>query len=82
MEYIDVERNLAMCTSFIQFFFLVYIVGIFIMLYFSYVTTSTKEEVTVDYDYIAATTTIEAEKEIGSIDDMLRVFVVITLALG
>ena len=43
----------------------------FIVLYFSYYNSSTREENTIDHDYLIANATVESEEEIGSIDDML-----------
>jgi hypothetical protein len=43
----------------------------FIILYFSYYNSSVREETTIDHDYLIANTTVEAEEEIGSLDDML-----------
>jgi len=43
----------------------------FISLYFSYYNSSVKEENTIDHDYLIANATVEAEEEIGSLDDML-----------
>jgi len=43
----------------------------FIILYFSYYNSSTREENTIDHDYLIANATVESEEEIGSIDDML-----------
>jgi hypothetical protein len=43
----------------------------FIVLYFSYYNSSVREETTIDHDYLIANTTVEAEEEIGSLDDML-----------
>ncbi len=52
-----------------------YIIGLFILLfiilYFSYYNTSTREENTIDHDYLIANATVESEEEIGSIDDMI-----------
>lgn len=43
----------------------------FISLYFSYYNSSVREENTIDHDYLIANATVEAEEEIGSLDDML-----------
>lgn len=43
----------------------------FIAMYFSYYNSSVKEENTIDHDYLIANATVEAEEEIGSLDDML-----------
>jgi len=40
-------------------------------MFFSYYNSSTREENTIDHDYLIANATVEAEEEIGSLDDML-----------
>jgi hypothetical protein len=53
------------------------IIGLFISIYFSYYTSSVKEENTIDQDYLIANATVEAEEEIGSIDDIMLTVVII-----
>jgi hypothetical protein len=50
----------------------------FITLYFSYYSSSIKEEVTIDHDFLIANTTVEAEEEIGSLDDMLLSIIILS----
>jgi hypothetical protein len=51
---------------------------VFIAMYFSYYNSSTKEENTIDHDYLSASATVEAEEEIGSLDDMLLSIIIIS----
>jgi len=44
---------------------------LFLTIYFSYYGNSSKEENTIDHDFLVSNVTVEAEEEIGSIDDML-----------
>ena len=53
------------------------LVTMFILLYFSYFSTNTKEEGNTDTDFFLITTSTESEKEIGSFDDLILVFIVI-----
>jgi len=41
------------------------------LLYFVYFNTSSKEDNIADHDFLAMNVTIEAEEEIGSMDDIL-----------
>jgi len=44
---------------------------LFLVMFFSYYNSSTREENTIDHDYLIANATVESEEEIGSLDDML-----------
>jgi hypothetical protein len=44
---------------------------LFVLFYLSYYNSATKEEGTIDADYISANLLVESEKEIGSLDDLL-----------
>jgi hypothetical protein len=65
-----------------QIIFLFYIVFIFIAFFFSYYLSYTKEESTIDSDFTLASVTVEAEKELGSLDDMLLVFSLVVYIFG
>jgi hypothetical protein len=65
-----------------QLLFLVFLAVIFISFYFSYFSTATNEEVTVDSDYLVSSLTVEAEKEISSFDDMILGFIVLIYVFG
>lgn len=43
----------------------------FFYIFFSYYSSSVKEESIIDHDFLIANVTVEAEEEIGSIDDIL-----------
>jgi hypothetical protein len=53
------------------------IIGLFISIYFSYYTSYVREENTIDQDYLIANATVEAEEEIGSVDDIMLTVVII-----
>jgi hypothetical protein len=54
-----------------QFFFIFLLVLGFLMVYFNYYSSVSSEENLIDHDYLIFNVTIEAEEEIGSMDDML-----------
>jgi len=65
-----------------QLLFLIFLAVIFISFYFSYFSTATNEESTVDSDYLVSSITVEAEKEISSFDDMILGFIVLIYVFG
>jgi hypothetical protein len=54
-----------------QLLLVVYFATLFITFYFSFYSSPVKEEAVVDYDYTAASITVESEKELGSLDDYM-----------
>lgn len=54
-----------------QFFFIILLLLSLLMVYFNYYGTLSSEENLIDHDYLVFNVTIEAEEEIGSLDDML-----------
>jgi hypothetical protein len=65
-----------------QLLFLVFLSVIFISFYFSYFSTATNEENTVDADYLVSSVAVEAEKEISSLDDMILGLIVLIYVFG
>jgi len=65
-----------------QLIFLIFLAAIFISFYFSYFSTATNEESTVDSDYLVSSLTVEAEKEISSFDDMILGFIILIYVFG
>lgn len=65
-----------------QLLFLGYIAFFFVAFYFSFYSTSSKEEATIDADYLSASLTVESEKEIGSLDDILMPAIVFIYIFG
>jgi len=51
--------------------FIYFGVAFFLLIYFSYFNNPNSEDNIVDHDYLAFNLTIEAEEEIGSMDDMI-----------
>ena len=81
-ELVETERLITPISNILDFLFLTLVVSLFISIYFSYFTTPVKEEVTIDYDYAAASGTVEAEKEITGFDDMLMGIIIVLYLLG
>jgi hypothetical protein len=77
-----VETISSPIVMFPQFFFCVYFALIFISFYFNYFSSSTKEEATIDADYLVCSSTVEAEKEITAFDDMILTFVILVYLFG
>ena len=60
-----------------QFFFVYFLTLLFIITYFSYYNNPNSEDSILDHDYLTFNVTIEAEEEIGSMDDMLLTSVIL-----
>jgi len=65
-----------------QLLFIAYIAFFFVAFYFSFYSSSSKEEATVDADYLSASVTVESEKELGSIDDLLMPSIIFLYTFG
>lgn len=79
---IDSETFFSPILLFPQFIFLLFLSTIFIVFYFSFFLSYTKEENTIDFDYLISNSTVEAEKEISSFDDMILAFIVLFYVFG
>lgn len=77
LDSVLVENFYSPVFLFSQFLFLIFVVSVFIVFYFSFFTSATKEENTVDFDFLAASLTVEAEKEITAIDDIIMGLVIV-----
>jgi len=53
-----------------------------VVFFFSYYSSLTKDEVAVDADFLVASATVEAEKEIGSMDDMIMSCILLVYIFG
>lgn len=65
-----------------QLLFMLYAAFLLVSFYFSFYFSSVKEESTIDADYLSASITVESEKELGSLDDLLLCFIVIVYTFG
>jgi len=82
IQYLESQSLLTPIMLFPQLLFLAYLGFFFVAFYFSFYSSSTKEESTVDSDYLSASITVEAEKEIGSIDDILMPAIILLYTFG
>lgn len=76
------ESFLRPSFVFIHFLFLTYLLLLLLIFYFSYFSTPTVEENTVDSDFLIAGLIIEGEKELGSIDDIISGIIVFVYIFG
>ena len=82
VQHLDFQLLLSPTMLFPQLLFIGGLGFLFISFYFSFYSSSSKEETTVDADYLSASLTIESEKELGSIDDILMPSIVIIYTFG
>lgn len=60
-----------------QFFFIFMLILFLIIVYFNYYNNYNTEDNIIDHDYLTYNITIEAEEEVGSIDDMILASVIL-----
>lgn len=65
-----------------QLLIIVYVATLFVTFYFSFYSSPVKEEALVDYDFTAASITVESEKELGSLDDYMLMIVTFMYIFG
>lgn len=82
IQYIESQSLLTAVMLLPQLLLLSYIAFFLVSFYFSFYSNSTREEATVDADYLSASITVESEKEIGSLDDILMGVIVLTYVFG
>lgn len=82
IQYLDSQSLLSPIMLFPQLLFITYLGFLFVSFYFSFYSSSSKEESTVDADYLSASLTIESEKELGSLDDILMPIIVLIYTFG
>ena len=79
---VDYENFQTFLSFFVQYLFLLFFCLGFIIFYFSYFTNPYKEENFIDSDYLVASASVEAEKEISSFDDIILTFIVLFYIFG
>lgn len=82
IQYLESQSLLTPIMLFPQLLFIAYVAFFFVAFYFSFYSTPSKEESTIDADYLSASITVESEKEIGSIDDILMPSIVLIYTFG
>lgn len=70
------ENVMLALTLFPQYLLLLGICAAFFVLYMNYYSGNTTEENVIDHDFLLANATLDAEEEIGSLDDILFGFVI------
>jgi len=60
----------------------IFLICVFLILYTNFFTTKTKEESLIDHDFLLSVTTLDSEKKIASIEDMLGAFVLFFYVFG
>jgi hypothetical protein len=81
-ELLEQESYITPVMLLPQLILMIYLAAIFVSFYFSFYSSSVKDESTIDSDYLAASTTVEAEKELGSLDDMILGVLVVAYIFG
>lgn len=82
IQYLESQSLLTPIMLFPQLLFLAYVGFLFAAFYFSFYSSPSKEESTIDADYLAAGVTVESEKEIGSIDDIIMPAIIFVYTFG
>lgn len=81
-EWSNAESYATPIILFPQLILLIFIAFIFSSFFFSYFTHSSKEGIMIDADYLVSNSSVEAEKEISSYDDMILGVVVLFYVFG
>lgn len=76
------ETFITATLVFIHILFIMFFLFLGLLLYFSFFTTSTKEENLIDNDHMLANITIEAEEEVASMDDIIMLFCLLLYIYG
>jgi hypothetical protein len=71
------ESYISIVMVFLQFLILLFLILLFLITYFCYFINSSNSDNIIDHDYLLFNVLVEAEEEIGSIDDMLLTSVVL-----
>ncbi len=85
ISYIDLIDYTSWVTPSIQFIdmlFSFYLVIFLLLLYFSYYNNYSKENNTIDSDYLNTWVLVESEKEVGSLDDLLLALLIVANLFG
>jgi len=82
IQYLESQSLITPIMLYPQLLFIAYVAFFFVSFYFSFYTNASKEESTVDADYLSASVTVESEKELGSVDDMLLMILTMYYIFG
>jgi hypothetical protein len=82
------QNNVDSESFFLSFMFIpqllvvIFFIFLFISFYFSYYNNFSKEELTIDYDFLSSSATVESEKEIGAFDDVILILPILFIIFG
>ena len=82
IDFVGVESWLSPSLKFLDLIFLITLFSIFLIIYFSYYNSFFKENTTISSDYLNASTLVESEKEISSLDDIILSIIIIFYIFG
>jgi len=82
ISFLEKEKLLTPIMLVPQLVFLLLMAFLFVSFFFSFFTSSSNEESTIDADYLVASITVESEKEVGSIDDILMTSIIFVYIFG
>lgn len=71
------ESYISIVLVFFQFLILLFLILLFLITYFCYFVTFCDSDNIIDHDYLVFNILVEAEEEVGSIDDMLLASVIL-----
>jgi hypothetical protein len=75
ISYMESQSLITPILLYPQVLFVVCVIFLFISFFFSFYSNSSKEDSSVDSDYLSASVTVESEKELGSFDDIILMVV-------
>lgn len=81
-DYVNLDSWVTPVLQFVDMMFLLYGMALIIVFYFTYYSSATRENNTVDSDYLSAWVLTESEKEIASVDDLLLAIVILAYFFG
>lgn len=82
VSFLEREKLITPVMLLPQLIFLTLMGYVCVSFFFSYFTTSSNEESTIDADYLTASIIVESEEEVGSIDDVLMASIIFIYIFG
>jgi len=82
LDYIGVESWLSPSLELLDLIFLVFISSYLIIIYFSYYNSFFKENNNISSDYLNLSISVESEKEISSLDDIILAVIIVSYIFG
>lgn len=82
IQFLEREKLITPIMLVPQLVFLTLMIFLFASFFFSFYVTPSDDEASIDADYLSASVTVEAEKEIGSLDDILMPAIILIYTFG